>query len=94
MLLFYAFCKSEFRTRRVPRTSPQQSRGVQAGSNQAAAPIMEDFDNDGLIDLVVPSWANSESMSFYRNKGEAKVGGPTKDDRAWTSSAAGCMRAD
>jgi hypothetical protein len=56
---------------------------------------MEDFDNDGLFDLVVTSWAPSEPMAFYRNKGDG-----TFEERA---SAAGlekqtgglnCMQTD
>jgi hypothetical protein len=38
--------------------------------NQAGGAIMEDFDNDGLLDLVVTSWDPSAPMAFYRNKGD------------------------
>jgi hypothetical protein len=38
--------------------------------NQAGGAIMEDFDNDGLLDLVVTSWDPSAPMKFYRNKGD------------------------
>ncbi len=38
--------------------------------NQAGGAIMEDFDNDGLLDLVVTSFDPTEPMAFYRNKGD------------------------
>ncbi len=38
--------------------------------NQSGGAIMEDFDNDGLLDLVVTSWAPNEPMAFYRNRGD------------------------
>jgi prepilin-type N-terminal cleavage/methylation domain-containing protein len=39
--------------------------------NEAGGAIMEDFDNDGLLDLAVTSFDPTEPMSFYRNKGDA-----------------------
>lgn len=41
--------------------------------NQSGGAIMDDFDNDGLLDFVVTSWAPSEPMAFYRNLGTGKV---------------------
>src|SRR6202453_4435114 len=38
--------------------------------NQSGGAIMEDFDNDGLLDLVVTSFDPTAQMSFYRNKGD------------------------
>lgn len=38
--------------------------------NQSGGAILDDFDNDGLFDLVVTSWAPSEPMAFFRNKGD------------------------
>jgi hypothetical protein len=38
--------------------------------NMAGGAVMDDFDNDGLLDLVVTSWDNAQSMAFYRNKGD------------------------
>jgi hypothetical protein len=38
--------------------------------NLAGGAVMDDFDNDGLLDLVVTNWDNSQSMAFYRNKGD------------------------
>lgn len=37
--------------------------------NQAGGGIMEDFDNDGLLDIVVSSFDPTAMMGFYRNKG-------------------------
>ncbi len=38
--------------------------------NQAGGAIMEDFDNDGLLDLAVSSFDPTEPLSVYRNKGD------------------------
>ncbi len=38
--------------------------------NQAGGAIMEDFDNDGLLDIVVTSMDPTMAMAFYRNKGD------------------------
>ena len=39
--------------------------------NQAGGAIMDDFDNDGLLDLVVTSFDPTQPTSFYRNKGDS-----------------------
>src|ERR1700722_1209938 len=38
--------------------------------NQAGGAIMDDFDNDGLLDIVTTSFDPSQSMAFFRNKGD------------------------
>jgi hypothetical protein len=38
--------------------------------NQAGGAIMEDFDQDGLLDIVVTSADPTQSMAFHRNKGD------------------------
>jgi hypothetical protein len=38
--------------------------------NQAGGAIMDDFDNDGRLDLVVTTFDPTQSMAFYRNKGD------------------------
>ena len=38
--------------------------------NQAGGAVMEDFDNDGLLDLVVSSFDPTEPLAMYRNKGD------------------------
>jgi len=52
--------------------------------NQAGGTIMDDFDNDGLLDLVFTSWDATQPMAFYRNKGDG-----TFEDR---TEAAGLLR--
>jgi hypothetical protein len=37
--------------------------------NLAGGAVMDDFDNDGLLDLAVTTFDPSESMAFYRNMG-------------------------
>ncbi len=37
--------------------------------NQAGDAVKDDFDNDGLLDLVVTAWDPAQSMAFYRNTG-------------------------
>jgi len=62
-----AFCKSEFDIGQFRDVS--HSVGLQRLSQSGGA-IMDDFDNDGLLDVVVTSWAPDEAMGFYRNKGD------------------------
>jgi hypothetical protein len=38
--------------------------------NQAGGAIMEDFDNDGLLDIALTSFDPTVSMAYYRNKGD------------------------
>jgi FG-GAP-like repeat/ASPIC and UnbV len=38
--------------------------------NQAGGAIMEDFDNDGLLDLAVTTFDLTKPMALYRNKGD------------------------
>lgn len=52
--------------------------------NQAGGAIMDDFDNDGLLDVVVTSWDPAQAMAFYRNMGDG-----TFEDR---TAAAGLTR--
>ena len=49
--------------------------------NQAGGAIMEDFDNDGLLDLAASSMDPTEHLALYRNRGDG-----TFEDR---SAAAG-----
>jgi hypothetical protein len=63
--------------------------------NQAGGAIMDDFDNDGLLDMAVTSWDATQSMSYYRNKGDA-----TFEDRSERAGVTGqfgglvCYQAD
>ena len=38
--------------------------------NQAGGAVMDDFDNDGLLDIVTTSWDPGMCMAYYRNKGD------------------------
>jgi hypothetical protein len=38
--------------------------------NQAGGAIMDDFDNDGLLDIVVTSMDPGQPMAFFRNRGD------------------------
>jgi hypothetical protein len=38
--------------------------------NQAGGSIMEDFDNDGLLDIAVTSFDPTQSMAYFRNNGD------------------------
>ncbi len=40
--------------------------------NQAGGAIMDDFDGDGLLDVVVSAFDPAQAMSFYHNKGDGK----------------------
>ncbi len=39
--------------------------------NQAGGAIMEDFDNDGLLDIAVTSFDPTQALSIYRNRGDS-----------------------
>ena len=39
--------------------------------NQAGGAIMDDFDNDGLLDLAVTCFDATQPMSYYRNRGDS-----------------------
>ena len=45
--------------------------------NQAGGAIMDDFDNDGLLDVVVSSLDPTQPLSYFHNKGDS-----TFEDRA------------
>jgi hypothetical protein len=47
--------------------------------NQAGGAIMDDFDNDGLLDVVTTSFDCTESMAYYRNTGDGKFIDRTKE---------------
>jgi hypothetical protein len=46
--------------------------------NQAGGAIMDDFDNDGLLDLIMTTSGTAGSMAFYRNKGDGTFEDRTK----------------
>jgi hypothetical protein len=46
--------------------------------NQAGGAIMEDFDGDGLLDIVISCFDTTEAMAFYRNKGDGTFEDRTK----------------
>ncbi len=47
--------------------------------NQAGGAIMEDFDNDGLLDIVTTSMDPTQCMAFYRNKGDGTFEDRTRE---------------
>jgi transposase len=51
--------------------------------NQSGGAIMEDFDNDGLLDLVVTSLDATQCMAFYHNRGDG-----TFEDRTESAGVA------
>ena len=62
-----AFKKSEFDLGRFPDISREV--GVDR-FGQAGGACMDDFDNDGLLDLVLTCWDATESMTYYKNRGD------------------------
>jgi hypothetical protein len=47
--------------------APQVGLGI---SNMAGGVILEDFDNDGLVDIVTSAWGLKDPMHYFRNTGE------------------------
>jgi hypothetical protein len=75
LLTFDSFNNSEFDIGRI------RDIGHLVGVNrfnQSGGGIMEDFDNDGLFDIVVTCWAPSDPMAFFRNKGDGTFEDRTK----------------
>ncbi len=63
--------------------------------NQAGGAIMDDFDNDGYLDLVTTSWEGSRVMTYFRNMGNGKFENQT--DEAKLSGQLGglnCVQTD
>jgi hypothetical protein len=46
--------------------------------NMSGGAIMDDFDNDGLLDVVVTDWDPAMHMRFFRNKGDGTFEDRTK----------------
>ena len=44
--------------------------GLDGRFNQSGGAIMDDFDGDGLLDVVITCHDPTESMAFYRNRGD------------------------
>jgi hypothetical protein len=64
--------------------------------NQSGGAIMDDFDNDGLLDIVISSFDPVEHMAFFHNKGDG-----TFEDRTEKAGLTGqvggglnCVQAD
>jgi hypothetical protein len=43
---------------------------INGPGNMAGGSIVEDFDNDGYLDIVTSSWGLAESMHFYKNNAD------------------------
>lgn len=48
-----------------------EERGVDTFSH-AGGSIADDFDGDGLVDIVISSWDSAVSMSFFKNTGKGE----------------------
>ena len=63
--------------------------------NQAGGAIMDDFDNDGLLDIAVTSFDSTQSMALYGNRGDGTFEDRTKQSKI-TGQLGGmvCYQAD
>ncbi len=41
-------------------------------NNMAGGSIIEDFDNDGYLDLLLSGWGTADEMRYYKNEGNGK----------------------
>jgi hypothetical protein len=76
----YLLAMDRFRTQPEHAIGKFKDIGHLAGVNRlnmAGGAIMEDFDNDGLLDIVVSSMDTAMPLALYRNKGDG-----TFEDRA------------
>jgi hypothetical protein len=64
--------------------------------SQAGCGIMDDFDNDGLLDLVVTSMDPTQAMIVYRNKGDGTFEDRSKQARVTDQLGGGlvCYQGD
>jgi hypothetical protein len=56
-----------------------QPVGVGDRMNQSGGAIMDDFDDDGLLDILITCHDPTESMAFYRNAGDGTFVDRTKE---------------
>jgi len=45
----------------------------------AGGSIMDDFDNDGLLDLVISSWGLADQLRYFRNQGDGTFAEQTRE---------------
>ncbi len=63
--------------------------------NHAGGAIMDDFDNDGLLDIVVTSQDPTQPMAFYRNRGDGTFEDRTEPAGLLKQTGAlNCVQAD
>ena len=64
--------------------------------NQAGGAIMDDFDGDGLLDIVVTTTDPTEHMAFYRNRGDGSFEDRTNAGRNLNDQLGGlvCYQGD
>ncbi|MDR3715161.1 MAG: CRTAC1 family protein [Puia sp.] len=65
----------------IDRAGPLRLNGFR---NMAGGSIVEDFDNDGNLDIVTSNWGLQESMHYFRNNGDGSfidVSGPSGLDQ-------------
>ncbi len=53
--------------------------GLGGRMNQSGGAIMDDFDNDGLLDVFLTCHDPCENMAFYRNRGDGRFVDRTKE---------------
>ena len=71
------FFHSEFDIGRFREIS--HPAGLGDRMNQSGGAIMDDFDNDGLLDILITCHDPTQSMAFYRNAGDGTFADRTKE---------------
>jgi hypothetical protein len=64
------------------KIEPLKDLAPQLGVNRnghAGGVVMDDFDNDGWLDIMISSWHRNETLIFYRNNGDSTFSDRTAD---------------
>ncbi|MFQ5703456.1 MAG: CRTAC1 family protein [Gemmatimonadales bacterium] len=68
--------ESEYRIDRFPDVAPELGLDV---VGRLGGVIMDDFDNDGNLDIMTSAWGLNEQLHYFRNNGDGSFADRTQD---------------